>query len=529
MPWLLLFLTAAAWAHAPIAPVLQGPFRVEGARLLSAAGAPVQLRGAAVPTLDAATAPTLGVLRIRWNGNSVRIPVNAADWRRDGQAYLNRVTAAVRRANDAELAVVLAAGDADDAFAAAIATTLRDVPNLLFSLRATGEWAAWRAEMERALAAIRAAGSRHVVALSAASFAGIPPEFLFPGESVIYEARPAVSATALAAFGTLPGRVPLYAGEWGLTDCAALPADARAASDTVFQNLYDFDDRAISWTAATFTPGSLLLDTAGYEPSRFTSDWRCGQPGMGETLLSWVTGDPIGFGYLRREAIASAAGGPATPVAPGQLLSLYIEQMGPTPDAFGALDASRRLPLTLGGTEVFFDGQPVPILFAGQYQINVQAPPALTPGRDATVQVFFRGVPSNRASVPIVAAAPELFHDIFTKNVLALNENGTRNTPANPASTGSIVVFFGTGMGATSPAAAAGLPAPSPHPLLAQPAAVFIDGQQAQVLFAGEIPGFIGLAQVNARLPEALPPGALPVTVRVANRQSQAGVLLSVR
>jgi uncharacterized protein (TIGR03437 family) len=291
-----------------------------------------------------------------------------------------------------------------------------------------------------------------------------------------------------------------------------------AGSDAVFQAMYDFDVAGVHWTAAGFGVGGLLRDTVDYEATA-----------VGATILSWMTGDPIGFGYLRKEAIASAAGGPASAAAPGALLSLYIEQMGPAPDVFGRLGADGRLPLELGGTEVFFDGLRVPVLFAGQYQVNVQVPYTVVPGRPVLVQVFYRGVPSNRLFLDVVPAAGELFHDVFTRVAVALNEYGSRNGEGRAAAGGSIVVLFGTGLGAVAPLGVAGVPAASPHPVVTLPVSVFVDGVEGEVLFAGEVPGFVGLAQINVRLGRVLRAGGVPVVLRVGGRESQAAVVVWVR
>jgi len=522
-PLLALF-AVAAWAHAPITPALAGPLRTEGARIVDSTGAIGQLRGAVLPDVDAATTATLGVMRRRWNFNAVRIPVRVADWQRDGRAYLDLAAAAVARAREAELAVILVAEEstpsaATRAFWTACATQFRDSPNVIFSLFRQAPAGTDPAVWQDLFNAIRATGARQIVAS--------PVGATITGENILYEAIPAVGGGNV--FGNLPGRVPVYAGEWGLTDCSALPLDPRAVSDLVFTTLYDFDDRGISWTASDFTPGGLLLDAAEYEPASFTPAWRCGQPGMGQTVLTWMTGDPIGFGYLRKEAISSAAGGPSSPASPGQLLSLYIEQMGPAPDQFGRLDATGKLPAQLGGTTVLFDGEPAPILFAGQYQINVQAPRTLTPGTETLLQVIYRGVPSNRLRVEVVPAAPEIFHDGSRRNAIALNENGSPNSTANPAAPGSIIVLFATGTGLTAPTGTTGQPAPSPHPVLTQPATLSVNGLPAEVLFAGEAPGFIGLSQINARLPRQLTAGSASLILGVGDRKSQAPVTLSVR
>ena len=473
---LLAVMAVAVWAHAPITPAMRGPLRVEGARVLDAAGVVGQMRGAVLADVDSATVATLGVMRLRWNFNTVRIPVRAAD--------LGRVAAVVERAGAADLVVVLASIETSTAFWGALAGALREAPNVVFSVGS--------AEM---LGVIRGAGARQIVAVPLSGG-------LVAGENVIYEGA--------GPFAGFAGRVPVYAGEWG--------AAGLAGSDAVFQAMYDFDVAGVHWTALGFGAGGLVRDTVDYAGTA-----------VGETILSWMTGDPIGFGYLRKEAIASAAGGPASPAAPGALLSLYIEQMGPSPDLFGRLGADGRLPLELGGTEVFFDGVRVPVLFAGQYQVNVQVPYTVVPGRAALVQVFYRGVPSNRLLLDVVPAAGELFHDVFTRGVVALNEDGSRNGEGRPAGAGSSVVLFGTGLGMVAPLGVAGLPAVSPHPVVALPVSVFVDGVEGEVLFAGEVPGFVGLAQINVRLGRVLRVGSVPVVLRVGGRDSQAAVVVWVR
>jgi uncharacterized protein (TIGR03437 family) len=297
-----------------------------------------------------------------------------------------------------------------------------------------------------------------------------------------------------------------------------------------------FENRRISWTAVSFQPGFLIADFDDYQPTRLDRVWSCGeisapQAGMGELLVYLMTGDPGGFGNLMTDYIANAAGGPAGPVAPGELLALYIEQMGPSSGALATTGDDDRLPTNLAGTEVRFDGIPAPALYSGDFQINVQVPYSLQPDTMTTVQVFYQGVPSNRAVVPVAEASPELFSDGVTRAVIALNQDGSRNTPSNPAARGTVVVLFASGGGQTSPPGITGKRAPSPHPVLNGPVDVNIDGAAAEVLFAGEVPGFVGLVQINARLQDGPvhAPRAVPVTLRIGARTNRAPVSLWVR
>jgi uncharacterized protein (TIGR03437 family) len=58
---------------------------------------------------------------------------------------------------------------------------------------------------------------------------------------------------------------------------------------------------------------------------------------------------------------------------------------------------------------------------------------------------------------------------------------------------------------------------------------VAIGGQYADVLYAGRAPGFIGLMQINARIPAGLTSvGALAMTLGVLGTPSQDGVTIAI-
>ena len=78
-----------------------------------------------------------------------------------------------------------------------------------------------------------------------------------------------------------------------------------------------------------------------------------------------------------------------------------------------------------------------------------------------------------------------------TGQAAALNQDGTVNSPANPAQPGSIVSLFGNG------------PAPSSQ---------FIASVPAKILYGGQAPGLApGVTQLNVLLPSNLPAGAASV------------------
>src|SRR5438045_3641186 len=142
--------TQIGLSHAIPTPVAKGPLRVQGSVIVDSAGQSIPLRGVEMPglnlanpaaaqlqTVAAMNSITFGTLRLRWNLNTVRLPVSSWIWGRDGQSYLERVGQIVKAANDEGLLVVIA--DFEDTLSGkANPTGLPDVETNSF-------WKAWAA------------------------------------------------------------------------------------------------------------------------------------------------------------------------------------------------------------------------------------------------------------------------------------------------------------------------------------------------------------------------------------------------
>jgi uncharacterized protein (TIGR03437 family) len=104
------------------------------------------------------------------------------------------------------------------------------------------------------------------------------------------------------------------------------------------------------------------------------------------------------------------------------------------------------------------------------------------------------------------------------------------NSPVDPAARGSVVTLYATGEGLTEPVSQDGKLATAPYPKPVLPVTLNVGGYPADILFAGEAPGFAGLMQINARLPGGpAPTGNVPLVLRVGTSSSQAGVTITVR
>jgi len=211
--------------------------------------------------------------------------------------------------------------------------------------------------------------------------------------------------------------------------------------------------------------------------------------------------------------------------SPGEIITIFGSGLGPAKGIPFQLD-NGRVPTTLGGTRVLVNGQPAPLLYSSYGQVNAILPfslPVVQFGSPATIQVEVNGIAGNALPAGFTIAASNM--TLFQSNgfAAALNEDGTVNSPSNPAKGGSRVVLFGTGGGQTNPPSTAGEVTPlALRPLLiSQEVAVPTSGLLFPIEFQGAAPGLVaGVVQINVKLPDVIPTvpgspaGVLPIVVR---------------
>jgi len=222
---------------------------------------------------------------------------------------------------------------------------------------------------------------------------------------------------------------------------------------------------------------------------------------------------------------ASFASGQA--IAPGAITSLFGRNLTNETETAGEIP----LPEILAGVEVFAGGRAAPLYFGSRGQMNVQMPVELNP--ETTTQVFARsgGQYTVPEEVQLATANPGVFFNqaaVGPNRTVAQNEDLTLNSPGNPAAPGSAVTLYASGIGPTNPEVPSGEAAPDSEPLARATSTVeaTIGGEPADVLFLGLAPGFVGLGQVNLRVPASAPIGAeIPVVIRVNGRVSNMTVI----
>jgi uncharacterized protein (TIGR03437 family) len=259
-----------------------------------------------------------------------------------------------------------------------------------------------------------------------------------------------------------------------------------------------------------------------------------GNTGLFTGFSITITGTTVGPPFITGDSIVSSSSFNNGAIAPGDQLSIFGVNLGPTP---GVRAGPGNLPTTLGQTTVTFDGVPAPLFFVSSGYVALQAPTTLTSGTITNIKVTGPTGSSLAIPVAVVPANP----GIFTVDVggvgpaKANNQDGTQNGDGTitgrdtAAPRGSIISLFASGLGALNPPIPAGTPAPN-SPLSTVPnVTATIGNQSATVTYAGSAPGQIGVYQVNVQVPLTASSGSNRVVLSAGGNSSQIGATVQVK
>jgi uncharacterized protein (TIGR03437 family) len=272
------------------------------------------------------------------------------------------------------------------------------------------------------------------------------------------------------------------------------------------------------WVAGFCNPCALgnLVSSDAFQPS---------PQGSSATFLIQLTNISPTISFT-----ASAATG-TSPFAAGQLVSIYGSQLGPAAGSGLQLGPGGTVTNSNSGTQVLFDGTAAPILYTGAGQVNAAIPCEVAGQSSTQMIVEYMGAQSAPVTVALSPAAP----GIFTANgsgqgqAAALNQDNSFNSPSNPAAPGTIVTFYATGVGPTSPCVD-GATYQSNFPMLTLPVIVGVGSSGAQVVYSGQAPDLVsGVAQFNVVIPSDAPSGVLSLTLIVGGVYSAPGVTIAVK
>ncbi len=264
------------------------------------------------------------------------------------------------------------------------------------------------------------------------------------------------------------------------------------------------------------TPTEAITDEEGAVSFR----WTPGSEPLNELTIEAV-GSRVVATALSRPAINAGgvvnAASYRPELAPGALASIFGANLA----AGVAYWAAPPWPSVIAGVQVKLNGLSVPLLLVTDRQINFLVPLSAATG-DAEIVVTTPLGTSAAATVRIQPAAPGIFFDA-TSGVGAVLVAGTgKLTTERPATAGDYLEIYCTGLGAVETLGG------TLRRTIVTPRAFIAGREVPEVVYSGLAPGYLGLYQVNVRVPEGLPAGLQPLRLEIAGRQSNE-VLIRLR
>ena len=201
-------------------------------------------------------------------------------------------------------------------------------------------------------------------------------------------------------------------------------------------------------------------------------------------------------------------------IAPGELIQITGQNLGPSTTAVAQLDSTGRLPFQVGATSVSFDGYIAPLISVQNNLIVCFAPFEISGTSEVTVKVD--GQSSNSVRVGVAASAPYILSIV--------NQDGSVNSAAHPAPQRSVVTFYVTGLGLTSPLSQDGSVSAQPLPVPLTTILMNIGGTAVQPQFVAAADGLVaGITQVNVQIPVATYTNPVPVSLGFESVQIYIG------
>jgi uncharacterized protein (TIGR03437 family) len=291
---------------------------------------------------------------------------------------------------------------------------------------------------------------------------------------------------------------------------------------------WEYDPRTDSWRQLTIpnSPSARGRVEGAYAADRGSVYFFGGSTSAGSSNELWALNSGVVADLptpkINDNGIVNVFSGATGAVAPGEIVSIFGENLGPvTGVVLGYDPQTNRLPTAAGGVSVTWNGIAAPLYFVRQDQLNVQVPYEVAGSGTTRLSVNYNGRSSIEKNVILTATRAGLYPGVW-------NQDGTINSPANPANPASVVVLFATGQGVTAPASITGAAALGPYADPIAPVMVEIGNRAADVLFRGQAPSTTGVIQINARVPVGLN-GVHPVKLSLGDAQSQPGVTIAIR
>jgi len=205
--------------------------------------------------------------------------------------------------------------------------------------------------------------------------------------------------------------------------------------------------------------------------------------------------------------VSGASFAPGVPLSPGAIVSVFGAQL-----ADGKAGAAG-LPLNpvLEGASVVIAGEPAPLFYASDGQINAAIPLDITPDTSQQILVTRDTTVSVPMPVDVAPAQPAVFLNpvagapnqgaIFAVRNTSSGQSSFLAAPGSPATSGDTLVIYCAGLGGVNVAIPPGAASPAVAAKTLATPQVTVGGAQANVAFSGLTPGLVSVYQINAVVP----------------------------
>ena len=310
---------------------------------------------------------------------------------------------------------------------------------------------------------------------------------------------------------------------------------AAAAPSGGTQVFLSSNNPALGLPASVTVPAGLgnaaITLTAGAVPARIMATLTAALVGGAGSFAQPVWLLPQGDTSPLVLAVVNSASYQADPLSPGGMVTIFGMNLGPA-QGTGAQPQNGSVSTMLAGAGASFGGIAAPLLYVQASQINAVVPYGVALNT-VQLQVEVNRKSSNPLTLTVAPAAPA----VFTVNVsgsgqaVVMNQDGSLNSPSNPATRNSVITFYVDGLGQTDPPGVDGQVAGGTPPKAVAPVAVMIGGVNSQVQSAGGAPGtFAGLSQVTVTVPANAASGAdISLVLTVGGVPSSDAVTLAIR
>ncbi len=313
---------------------------------------------------------------------------------------------------------------------------------------------------------------------------------------------------------------------------AALPNLTHVGGEDAFYRLYDFDGATVNTRQFGNGGNDRVSAAVAYHGGFFVSGFKSGNAlnlepvGDNDIFLMKLIPPPVvpDGGVVNS---ASYAAHPA-PLAPGSMATVFGAYLNDGPQVLSTIiGQDGKVATSLGGSKVTVNNIPAPILYSLASQLAIQIPFEVAGQTTASLVVSVGGQSSVARTINIAPAAAGIFtvNQAGTQDAIVVHSDGvTLVTPQNPARINEVVVLYVTGLGVLNPALGTGALAAANTAVT--PVNLLFGTTPATLDYAGAAPGFVGLNQINARIPSGAQTGnAVPILLVSSGRQANVATI----